>query len=380
MDLRDILIDSSLNNLEWLGKPETFDPETGMTQDLDIKDELEVEWGTTGDIGAPEKAPVCVKKSCAFNMEDVVLATRVLLMSGRMGRSLVAALRKKFGDDRLRKAVRVVRAALANEGITGCIAVDPKGFSDCGDALKVAQDSPYSRMLKFVLMKERCAGCVFLGKIQKKELEASSPNDVAIDDFFAQTEGDIESRPFCMRLNRPILSGQQDFDESEMDDTLIDLMTLGELTEDEVDSVKALKKSAYQKVRAAFLHVHNKHRQAEREKYADKVDASKFIVKQDMVVEVDAALEKPRDVRVSVVAPVPTSVVQHPAAAPDIDIDLDTDECPTGIEVIAEQKDIEVDASTFVEQEFEGTDVVALDEKKLSKKLLKVDHRSDLTI
>lgn len=384
MDLRNLLKDSSLNNLQWLANPETLDPEVEATQDLDIKDSLEVEWGTTGDIGASEAAPVRAKKSSTPTVEDVVLATRVLLMSGRMGRSVVAALRRKFGDERLKKAVKLVRAALANEGVTGCVAVDPKGFKDCGDAWKLAQASPYRRLLKVILMKERCANCTFLGKTQRKHVQAGAPGDSSVDDFFTQTEQDEVSRPFCMRLNRPILSGQQDFDESEMDDTLIDLMTLGELDEDEVAAIKALKKNAYQKVRAAFLHIHNKRRQAERQKYAEKVDASEFKVEQDMAVDIDEAPKRPKvDVHISAdkqALSMEDLGDLSQTSAQSVDVDFGMDERLTGVEVAAEQKDIDVEAGVFIEPEFEGTDIVALDEKEAPKKPLKVDPRSDLVI
>jgi hypothetical protein len=382
MNLKSFLQDESLANLDWLSKPKTFEP---SGKDTDKKDDLAIEWGRTGEIEVPQERILARKVKPEDTTSEVLHVARALLMSGAMGSTLVAALRKRFDKSTLRSASKRLIALLEKEeGVTGCVAVDPQGYKDCLAAWKVASNSPYKRLLKFVLMREKCASCRFLAKTGTSKREAKI-GATSVDDFFNEETVEEQYRPFCTRLARTILSGQQDFDDSEMDKTLIDLVTLGKLTKEEAEKIRSLNKTAYEKVRMAFRHVLRKSEAAKKKAYSEKVDASEYKITQDMQFEVSDApkTEKQADVQMKL-GETSQAIDEAPdltqTNAQSVDVDFGVKERLSGVEIDAEQKDIEVDPATFLESEFEGTEIVALDEEKKPKKPLKVNHRPDLTI
>jgi len=398
MNLTDMLRDGSVSNHTWLDDIETFEP-TG--KDWNKKDDLELEFGY-GDI-EPKYNEEILKEAKEDPSTAIVVAARFLMNQGHMGRQLVKRLFQQFDRQSIKAAVSKLKPLLDEEGITGCVALDCRDLKDCREVKKVVASSENKRFLKFVLMHTRCADCSFLGKTAintESEMKTAS-----IDGFFADEGPKKEFRPFCVRLGRPLLSGQQDLHDDEMDETLVDLVTTGKLTEEEAKVVRSLRnKNAYEKVRQAFRLIHKK--QFEVKPVVQQVDSSKFHIKSEMSVDLDAPRKKKEEVKVALSDADMESQLKDvdklPAkqesgfdsfeGAPQVadenitfgsQEDLDFEDFEPGTipneemnETAKTSKYLDIEPHVFVEKEFEGSDQLRLEEKKAKQKEVDVDITS----
>lgn len=394
MNLTDMLRDGSVSNRTWLDDVETFEP-TG--KDWNKKDDLELEFGY-GDI-EPKYNEEKLKEAKEDPSLNVVIAARLLMNQGHMGKELVKRLFQQFDRQSIKVAVSKLKPLLGSEGIVGCVALDCRDLKDCRQVERLVAASENKRFLKFVLMHTRCADCSFLGKTAVST--NSEMKSASIDGFFADEGPKKEFRPFCVRLGRPLLSGQHDLHDEEMDETLIDLVTSGKLSEEEAKLVRSLKKkNAYEKLRQAFRYVYKKQFE---EKPVVAEDSSKFQVKSEMTVAVDKPRKAKEEVNVAIsdvnmeseLGDVNKFPVQKESAfdsfegvpqiaAQDIDLgnseNLEMDAFGPSIIPTEEMnqtakmsKYLNIEPNIFVEKEFEGADQLKLEDKKVSKKNLDVD-------
>ena len=321
-DISNLFKDASLQNLSWLVDAVTFDPE-GHDKTNDSKEDLELQLGY-GDIDpdVSEYEAADQDRYASDDVDGVIKFARSLMLQGKMGRDLITAIGGKFSHDVVEKSVARLKELLKYEGIIGCIAIDASGYNSCKEAAEEVANSPNKKFMRYVM---NCScGEVHIAKsggslLEEEILEAT---ENATDEFLSESiTHKVELKPHCKTTLRPILSGMEDLDESDMDQTLIHLMTVEGLTPEQIKKIKKNKKSSTEKIGMAF-------RQAYRNKTVDVVaefvDASEYQIESDFIVEtIDPSKE-------------------------DMDVDITVDITADLAEVISE--------STHQSPEFEGVD------------------------
>jgi hypothetical protein len=222
------------------------------------------------------------------------------------------------------KSVPELKKLLEYEGIIGCIAVDASDYNSCKEAAEEAANSPNKKFMRYVMNCScgevhiaRSGGSIF----EEGVLEAS---ENATDEFLSKSiVHEEELKPHCKTTLRPILSGMEDLDESDMDQTLIHLMTVDDLTPEQIKKIKNNKKSSTEKIGMAFRQAY-KNKTADDGAYTEFVDASEYQIESDFLVETIDPSKKDMDV--------------------DIAADITQDLAET------------ISASTYQEPEFEGID------------------------
>ena len=346
--------DAAIVDHDWMAKGLT-EPEgpDGSLFDFDaiknpnnIGPELEVQWGGgDGAIEFSEPAGI-VQRNLPDDAEDdannVIIFARDQMNRGVMGRDLTNSIREKFSSEAIRKSSEGLREQFKLEGIVGCIAIDGRGYESCQEALKVAENSPNKRFIRYVI------GCQ-CGDPQ--EIVADSQDGLmdsivkstgnAADDFLANTQKHaVKLVSHCRSTMLPIMG--QDIDPSEVDSGLIDLVRVNDLPDGEVEKLEkdrhndkySSNKSVLQ---AAFRRAQALREASEEAPYVVPVDASDFRLHQaDNEIEFTAE------------------------AMPDIDIDTVPAPVEMGV-TAAEFETQEIDMSPLLAEEFEGTDVIDLD-------------------
>ncbi len=397
------MLEGSNQNLSWLGDKTTYQP-----KDLDTnqKDDLEMQWGY-GEFDPTYNIPAENPKPVQSNESDVVVRTaKVLLMRGLMGKRFVAAMRDRFGDVVLAENKDKVVEVLENEGILGCIAVDPKGLKDCKDAFVIAAKSPNAKHIRYVLACDRCAGCEHF-KTEKisvgGEKSNTKINKASIDDFFLSNNPTQKLRSFCSKTGHAVLVSRGDLDESELDSTFIDLVNGGALTKEEAKLIRS-QGDAFTQAKRAFVLIERKHRKAEESKYASKVDTTEFKIEasDNPVVISDAIKTKKQDVktiRANMKSDVELATMKSGVDVDPVDykagmeIVVPKDSCKGSLvvdkgtsdiadfDILSEKtpKSLDIDCSTFKEKEFEDceSDVI---ETSSPNPQIDVDMTPDLTI
>ena len=350
------MLKASCQDLEWLASGKTFQPKD---KDTNIKDDLEIEWGY-GAIN-PIYNPRPDFSETASKSEDseanaVVRTAKILLMQGIMGKDFIVAMRKRFGDTVIARHKRKVGAVLKQEGLLGCIAIDPHGFKNCVDAAKIAKKSPYRRHIKFVVACNKCAGCDCFKKeiVAVKNGSEFKATKSSVDDFFQSNTSKIRVRAYCKKLGCTIIVSRDDLDESEMDPTFIDLVNGNQLTEEEAKLVRS-KGDALTQAKKAFRLIDKKRRLANVKHYADEPESQRVSIS-----------ESPMDFDIA------KEVV---AGSAELDV------LNSNVEVDSDsiKSSLYIDGSTFIEPEFEGIDELTVDVGETFKPL-DVDPRSDLTL
>lgn len=275
--------DHSLVDHTWLQDGSVMDL-SSIRNPNNIKPQVEIEWGLGGpDIDMNEPAGEVKRNIPEENLGDanaVILFARDMMNRGFRGRQVVAALRGKYPPVLLAKASKGLRAMFQLEGIVGRIMVDARGYKDCRAAMKRTANSPYKRFIKYVYgchcgdpmhMHANDSGVV-------GAIEASSGN--GFDDFLAAKDATAALVSHCRSTLMPIMASQGDLDKSLLDGTLTEMMNLTPVPQTVVKQVWAMKVSNLAKIRAAFRWLDNQVDAAEDAKYAGKVDASEFQVRQ----------------------------------------------------------------------------------------------------
>lgn len=165
----------------------------------------------------------------------------------------------------------------------------------------------------------------------------------------------------------PIISGQQDLDDEDMDEAMLDLVTLGRITKEDAAEIKAQDASNFLKIKTAFGLMNIKHKISEREKYSQPVDTSMHVVNSDFGVPVDEKYDNP-ELQIAHVGYKLDAEVEAATYKGDVDIDN-----KVGLSVIelAEKKAKEVEMKI----DLSHIDKIEI-EKKADNSLLDVDRRS----
>jgi len=404
--------EASLTDLEWLVNGEGLKGEPNFEPQYDgknnnSKDDLQLQWGYGSippDFSDPEAGFVerHIPEDYLEDVSKVIVVSRDLMNRGLMGHALIAAIQSKFTPEEIKTASSELKSLLSLEGIIGCVAVDGRGYTSCEAALKVAANSPYKRFIKYVIGCE-CGDHVMVASNNSKMSVADSCGD-STDDFFATDEAYVaEEVPYCRSTMLPLMaSGGGDLDPSEMDPTMIDLMNVVQVPQDDAEKLwnhDDKSKSTLKKVRDAFRAIDRKRTLEAKMKYSDHVDASGW--QMDMVTDVEVAPESKRaDVNVGFDSEISFDLGGGERAAGSIEVNpnggsldfeigtsvmgnIDIDERGTdfGIELASDFQAMEdVDMAEHQPRGFEGMDIVELEEDKKIQADLKVDMNSEIDI
>jgi hypothetical protein len=282
----------------------TYDPSDNY-RDNNQKDELEIEWGY-GTIqpnfsdGEKQHVPAgAVERNLPDNAlgdaSPVIMFARDLMNRGFMGVELQRQLKAKFEQGVLRKAATGLRNLFGMEGIIGCVAVDIRGYADPKQAIAATKKNPNGRFIKFVIAEQRDKeDYLWLPSSRGQQVSASQTSGNAVDDFFSG-DGAKQYTPklvaHCKQTMLPVLAGAGDIDDSELDDTLVEMMNVTGIPGTVFEGIVHNDKYAtrLQKVQAAFLWLNRSRTAAKDAKYAQKVDASEFqIERRDQEIEIQA--------------------------------------------------------------------------------------------
>lgn len=279
---------ASIQDLRWLetgivqpGHPQ-FTPtgEVGK-KDNNIKPALEIEWGYGGiaPLFIDPSSGVVLRNLPAEAQADagpVIFFARDLMNRGVMGKQLVSSLRKKFTAADLFAAKEGLREQFALEGIVGCIAVDGRGYKSCQAALAASSHSPFKRFIRHVI---GCScGTPYQLPSNETRLKIAEAKGNGVDEFLASgdhTGGLMVAH--CQSTMLPIMA-KGDLDQSEMDQTLIDLMNVSDLPESVTSKIRESKESNLKKVQTAFRQLISLRDRHEADKYSGKVDTAGFVV------------------------------------------------------------------------------------------------------
>jgi hypothetical protein len=335
--------DHSLVDHSWMDADSILDIES-IRNPNNVKPQVEVEWGLGGpDVDLNEPAGV-VKRNLEEGIGDadsVILFARDMMNRGLRGRQVVASLRGKYPPALLAKAQKGLRAMFALEGLVGRIMVDARGYKSCQAAMKAVANSPYKRFVKYVYG----CNCGDSHNLPMNDMglfdnvKASSGN--GFDDFLAGEKSTAKLASHCRSTMMPIFASG-DLDKSMLDGTLIEMMNLTPVPQSVVNQVTAMSISNLEKVRMAFRWLDKKVDAAEDSRYAGVVeDSSEFkLLRADNEVDL--------------------------VGVPETDIFVDGN--PGEVEVeLFDSPQIDVEMDQFLEKEFDGIDVVDLDQPQCTQ-------------
>jgi hypothetical protein len=371
MDLTDMMKEASIIDHSWADSPggmvsdEPFIDVERLKCPNNIKSEIEVQWGGGGpEIDIDEPAGI-VERNLGEEQTDadaVILFARDMMNRGFMGRDLDRVIRSKFDAETIRAASSGLASQLRLEGIVGCVAIDGRGYDSCKDALRAAQQSPYKGLLRYVIGCE-CGTPHLANRTPRGDLlgVGESITGSAVDDFLESTENHkAEMIPVCQSTALPIL-GQDELDPSEVNDSLIDLTTVTELPQKIVDAAR--ERGGIKGIQSAFRWLQAAKEARALDRYAGSVDASEFAIQPtDMSVDITPAVKREPiamnsqpnrgfDVEVHGAGPSVDGIIPMNGASDQLVVEI-------GNKFVAQ--DIETDV--FLEDEFEGTDQVELED------------------
>jgi len=362
MNLDDVLKEASIIDHSWMenGLGAVMNQEVEDVADPrpnNIKDELEVEWGSGGpyiDLG--EDLDVVKRNIPEDDLGDssgVVLFAREMMNRGVMGEELVAALKGKFDAVTMAAEKDALREQLMLQGFVGCVAVDGRGYASCKDALKAAQYSPFKGSIKCVIGCS-CGDAIEMPAAPGEMIIAESSGN-SMDDFMASDDSyEPKNVSMCPGTMLPIVSADTDIDESWMAPSSVDMMNVTGLPSGDVDKIEASDADWKEKTKMVFRAAYRNRKASEKESYSKKVDASDHVLRKA-----------------------------------DNEIELASD--PMGqIELEGGVAEIVLESSDFANQDidmgqeltglFEGSDEVSLEEAKKAEAPLEMDIRADMTI
>ena len=386
--------EASLVDHGWLGEGivspgrEPFDAtEETAGQDIDIKPDAEVEWGygsmapawsdAANQHNTVERAP----EEQYGDAGDVIVLARDLMNRGATWTQVAQGLKGKFSKETLLAAKEGLRELVAMDGLIGRVMIDGAGYEDCSHALKAAQNSPYKNFIRYVTGCT-CGDPVLMESSTGHQMESvvDVPEN-ATDAFFAAEEAPKASKvPHCRKTMLPLISGQGDLDESEMDPTMIDLMNVTGLPEGETEKVMKKKGKGLKKWQHAFQAADRLLESQEEEKYAGPVDVSEHRIDvSDQEIELAGAVDLSQlDVQLTNEEDLNSILLAEQKEAPAA---LDVDEKAAAIEPdIISFSPQEVEMTQFHEAEFEGIDDFELDAPQDLKAELDVSMAQDMTI
>jgi len=276
----------------------TYDPSENY-RDNNKKDDLEIEWGN-GTIqptySNEEEIPVPsgivdrnIPPEALGDANPVIMFARDLMNRGVMGSDLQRRIRENFEQGSIKFAANGLRDLFKMEGIIGCIAVDTRGYDSAKEAVEATVNNPYKHFIKYAVTAPRAKeDYLWLPNKNEQRLATDAvTSGNAIDDFFGGEDSPNKSLAYtsdlvayCKETMLPVLAGQGDLDESEMDDTMTELLNVSGLPEVDLDNIINNGKyaSRLDKVQAVFRYMNSSREATAVQKYADSVDASEFVI------------------------------------------------------------------------------------------------------
>ena len=287
MDINDIFVDRSLNNLEWMNE-ETFIPND---KDINKKDDLSIEWDHGGMVIEDGPPPTTIRDEMPLTDTQQSVPTLLndaylLLHQGVMGKSLVTQLRVKYLPEILDAALPQLKKLIQNEGIVGCVAIDLQKYNDFKDVIIASNKSPYKRHIKYALMTEEQLENSYY--VEKRVSVNTNMEEGTIDGFFSASESDNNYEYIFKPLDLKVIvtARREDLDEEYYDKTLVELAALGDISQEEAEKIKNSKVSKIQKLRCAFRLAHR----SKMNKKITKVvadDSEDFKIKSNFVFSID---------------------------------------------------------------------------------------------
>lgn len=384
MNLNEMLEDKSINNLEWLNNVDkNYIPKD---KDIDKKDDIIVEWynnGTIFDVPAPTTIRDEMNINETKSSLELLKNTAYLLMhQGIMGKYLIDELIVLFGKELVKKSSSFLDELLKNEGLVGCAVIDlrytPNG---AGEFIKASNKSPYKRHINYVLMNsDQLDNC---NLVEKVILTDSTLNNGNIDGFFA---GENDSNVLVYYIYKPlglkviecdshdiVSQRREDLDDEWYDKTLIELATLGDLNEEEIEIIKSDKSPKIQKIRKAFRSAYYKRMRSS--KYSSSVladnKADEYKIDTEFNVELSSCIVKPdiNDINVN---------------CANIDVELGIDDNINSVEWVSPnmeeislqnkpKKEINIESNQFLGKEYFGCDIVDLEDINEDDKKIDID-------
>lgn len=316
MNLDDVLREprsASLVDHDWWveglvkdGKP-TYDPSENYRNN-NMKDGLEIEWGygTIEPKFSDDEHPVPsggvdrnLPPEALGDAGPVIMFARDLMNRGFMGEELQRSVKAKFDQPSIRLAAKELHALFRMEGIIGRIAVDTRGYGNPKQAIAAIRNNPYKRFIKYAIAEQRAhEDYAWLPDTRDQGIVSSESCGNAIDDFFTSTVAEDKGRghkarlvPHCKYTMMPIYGGMGDLDQSELDETLVELMNLTEMPDAKRDEIVHNDKYATntEKLQAAFRWLDKVAAAAKQRHYTQSVDASEFMIeRRDQEIELFA--------------------------------------------------------------------------------------------
>jgi hypothetical protein len=263
------MLDSSIQNLDWLQNPETYDVSKHYKKN-DVIRELEFQWGDGNsqvrDFEIEEPIEVVTPKVEEDESLAVVRSAKNLIASGKSGLDVVGRLNKKYGSETVQGSVGALRSTFELDGVAGCFAVDCSGFASCRQALEHAQKSPYKRFLAFVVNHDEGKACHRIAS-ERRASGGGSMDGLLSDDKMVVTK-----EAHCSEIGLPVLSYDGVSPEF-TDKSVIDLLTLGKISEKDAKEVREMTASPFKKLREAFRRAMHNDYVAGRKSYTAKVDS-----------------------------------------------------------------------------------------------------------
>jgi len=397
MDLTDMMEDRSLSNLDWLNDPKTYEPQD---KDINKKDDLAIEWsGGVGDLDVTELPTTTIKDEMVVQKPDddvrtLVEYAHVLLNQGIMGVDVVRAIRGRFYPEVIKRGMPELRKVMKDEGFVGTIAVDLRGTKNHKARIAAARKSPYWRFMKCVIMDRKDA--LNSSFVDRKRMSSTRENDDGtINGFFAGNESYTEDVTTYAPLGLKVVTSREDLDESEYDNTLIDIINLGGLDEGDLGEG-----TSAEKCKKAFKLVARKNQAERRKSSSVNVANNPDNYKLDGGISFDLNKEgKKIDAQIGEVRQaMPAFEIEMAIGDQEISLDGDQlgevsiemnkissvlyiDDKVAGIEVEMPSlpiADLEIDEQTFVAKEFKGGDEFNLDDKKEDSEMLQIDAGGSL--
>jgi len=286
------------------GEP-NYDPSENY-RDNNKKDDLEVEWGygtiqptfSDEDVRVPAGGVNRnLPPDALGDAGPVIIFARDLMNRGVMGADLQLRLRSNFEQSSLKLAAGELRELFSMEGIIGCFAVDTRGYADPRQAIAAIQGNPYKHFIKYVIAAARAEDdYLWLPDSRGQQIASDAETSGnAIDDFFSTTAADEKAKgykpkliPHCQQTMMPLYAGMGDLDESTLDSTLIELMNVTGLPDAKKEEIVNNDKYATRtaKLQEAFRWLNRQASAQENVRYAERVDATEFLIKtQDQDIE-----------------------------------------------------------------------------------------------
>lgn len=338
--------DAALIDLNWMqnGIIHPGTPQLDLSEvkkNNDTKPDLEVEWGIGGpdiDVNTPAgEVQRNLPEDAQADASSVIVFARDMMNRGHRLSKVASALKEKFSMESISKARKGLEEVFKGNGIIGRVAIDARGYGSCSKALKAASNSPYKRFIRFVVGCE-CGDPHLMPYGGPETLSEAVSTGNPTDDFLASArEAKTRMVSHCRSTMLPVVASVGDFDPSEMDSTLVEVMNVTGMPSGIKNDIMASKESSMGKLKAAFRYL---------DKTADEVDAGRYAGK------VSTAEHK--------VAQCPMDFDVDMAPAGQIDVVEDVG--PIMIDDLEEAAPQYVEMDQFMEPEFEGGDEVAVDE------------------